>query len=100
MRNLHTSTPVGLASTKQSAEKSINQRGSHSVSLNDKNGVQVDVSTHQSFSQLSRSSVMRKNVKDASLFMDEQQRLEAVGQGVSNLYRVPGTITKIPKGFY
>ena len=75
MRNLHTSTPVGLVSSDQSAEKSINLRGSNSVSLNAKIGVQADVSTHQSFSQLSRSSVMRKNVKDASLFMDEQQRV-------------------------
>jgi hypothetical protein len=75
MRNLHTSTPVGLVSLNQSAEKPINLRGSHSVSLNTKLGFQADESSHRSFSQLSRGSVIQKNVKDACLFMDEQQRV-------------------------
>ena len=75
MRNLHTSTPVGLVPSNQSAEKPFNLRGSHSVSLNANTAVQNDESSHRSYSQLSRSSVMQKNVKDASLFMDEQQRV-------------------------
>ena len=75
MRNLHTSTPGSLVSSTQSTEKCINLRSSHTVSLNAKTNIQTDESSHRSFSQLSRSSVMQKNVKSACLFMDEQQRV-------------------------
>ena len=75
MRNFHTSIPVGLVPSNQSAGKPISLRGSHSVSLHANTAVQNDESSHRIYSQLSRSSVMQKNIKDASLFMDEQQRV-------------------------
>lgn len=95
MRNLHTSTPVSLVSSNQSAEKSINLRGSNSVSLNAKTNIQTDEISHRSFSQLSRSSVMQKNVKDASLFMDEQQRV--LKQLIKELQIFIGYREQLPK---
>ena len=75
MRNLHTSTPVGLVTDKHSSEANTILRANNHTSASSVNLSHTSGKSRNGYSQQSRSSVMQKNVQDASLFIDEQKRV-------------------------
>ena len=95
MRNLHTSIPVGLATDNHSVETEIKLReNSHTPVSLDKSSYSPP-KNRNGFSQVTRNSVMQKNVLDASSFMDQQQRV--LKQLIKQLQIFIGYREQLPK---
>ena len=101
MRNLHTSIPVGLATDNHSVETEIKLReNSHTPVSLDKSSYSPP-KNRNGFSQVTRNSVMQKKCIGCIFFYGSTTTgPETTNKTTTNIYRIPGTVTKITARVY